>query len=82
MQDIVLYYFHGLPEVCFYYYAELNGYHHARFLRDFLKKSHEARLRNPRDYFGVLSVTLIFPKQNFDCLTVPVAPASLTADCP
>ena len=43
MQDIVLHYFLRLPEVCFYYYAELDGYHHARFHRDFLKKSHEAR---------------------------------------
>ena len=57
MQDIVLHYFLRLPEVCFYYYAELDGYHHARFHRDFLKKSHEARQRNLRDYFGVLSVT-------------------------
>ena len=63
MQDIVLHYFLRLPEVCFYYYAELDGYHHARFHRDFLKKSHEARQRNLRDYFGVLSVTLIFPRQ-------------------
>ena len=63
MRDIVLPYFSRLPEVCVYYYAELDGYHLARFLRDFLKKSHETRQRNLRDYFGVLSVTLIFPKQ-------------------
>ena len=63
MQDIVLYCFYRLPKVCVNYYAELDGYHHARFLRDFLKKSHEARQRNLRDYFGVFSVTLIFPRQ-------------------
>ena len=63
MHDIVLHYFCTPPEVCVYYYAELDGYHQARFHRDFLKKSHEARQRNLRDYYGVPSVTLIFPRQ-------------------
>ena len=43
MHDLVLYYICRLPEVCVYYYAEFDGYHHAIFLRDFLEKSHEAR---------------------------------------
>lgn len=52
MHNIVLHYFRRLPEVYVYYYAELDGYHHARFHRDFLKKGHKARQKNLRDYYG------------------------------
>ena len=52
MYNIVLHYFRRLPEVYVYYYAELDGYPHARFHCDFLKKGHKAREKNLRDYYG------------------------------
>ena len=61
----MLYYFCRL-EVCVHNSAGLVGYHLSGLFCDFweaFEHAHEVRPKKPRDFFGVLLVTLIFTMQ-------------------
>ena len=62
----MLYHFCRPLEVCVHNSAELVGYHLSGLFCDFreaFEHTHEVRPKKPRDFFGVLLVTLIFPMQ-------------------